>query len=453
MKKYVQEPTDINIWKSIQNNTFDRNKDIKNFIEGLNLINGSACISLDAKWGDGKTFFVRQIEETLKYIRLNQWKDKENPVEALPSYIYLKDNATINSIKLRKSYLPIYYNAWMYDNHSDPLMSLLLVMTKICKGVYNTKINSETISKKILGILSAIPIQQDGLQGLNVATLVEKIGGKKIDILSIVLTEEEIRERIKAIFNDIVVERAQKLIIFIDELDRCRPSFAIEMLERIKHYFEDDRLIIVVSVNKEQLIYTISNYYGQGFDATRYLNKFFDENINLPEIDSYSKRKVEAYPTNKKEKFWLSGIADELGRLYFLSLRDKLIYRSRIEAVPKQLVNCSSTESFFISLFVACIILLDIVDINEKQKFLEGKSNFIENILPQTEIYKRFVLRVLSDGSRDEQEKNFKIGHEEVIKIYKYIFESESEDYYERFELDGDTKAKCIAAYNGYTYN
>ena len=53
MKKYVQEATDINIWTSIKNNTFGRNKDIKEFIDGLELIDESACISLDAKWGDG----------------------------------------------------------------------------------------------------------------------------------------------------------------------------------------------------------------------------------------------------------------------------------------------------------------------------------------------------------------------------------------------------------------
>ena len=67
MKKYVQEATDIDVWTSLKDNTFDRGKDIREFIEGLELIEGNAFISLDAKWGDGKTFFVRQIEETLKY--------------------------------------------------------------------------------------------------------------------------------------------------------------------------------------------------------------------------------------------------------------------------------------------------------------------------------------------------------------------------------------------------
>lgn len=452
MKKYVQDASDINIWESIQNNTFDRNKDVKSFIEGLDLIDGSACISLDAKWGDGKTFFVRQIEEVLRYVRLNQWKDEENPVENLPSYKYLKNNPVVNSINLKESYLPIYYNAWAYDNHSDPLMSLLLVMTKICKGVYNTKINSEKIGEKILGTLSALPIQIEGLQGLNPATIVEKLKGKNIDILSIVQTEEEIRERVKGIFDDIIVERTQKLIIFIDELDRCKPSFAIEMLERIKHYFEDDRIIFVVSVNKEQLVHTIANYYGSGFDATRYLNKFFDENINLPEISSYSKHTLECSANNAREKYWLTKIADELGLYYHLSLRDKLVYRSRIEMVPNQAVNCTRGESFFIALFVPCMILLDIIDVNEKKKFLEGKSDFVEKVLPHIESYKRFVIRVTSDGSRDEQEEKFKTGSEEVVKIYKYIFESEGDEYYDRFELDRNTKSKCIAAYNGYKY-
>lgn len=56
MKKYVQEATDINVWTSLKEDTFDRGKDIREFIEGLELIEGNAFISLDAKWGDGKLF-------------------------------------------------------------------------------------------------------------------------------------------------------------------------------------------------------------------------------------------------------------------------------------------------------------------------------------------------------------------------------------------------------------
>lgn len=448
MKKYVQEATDMNIWTSIKENTFDRNKDIRGFIEGLELLEGTACISLDAKWGDGKTFFVRQVEEVLKYVTLKQWKNSENPVEKLPSYEFLQNNSMVNSLELRRSYLPIYYNAWMYDNHSDPLMSLLLVMTKICKGVYNTKINSEKISSKLLSAMTHLPFE---IKGVNLASIADKLYCNSTDILSFVQTEEEIRERVGDIFNDIIVEKAQKLVIFIDELDRCRPSFAIEMLERIKHYFNDERIIFVISVNKEQLVHTIENYYGNGFDSTRYLNKFFDVNINLPEINNYYKRTLEYSNGSSNDRFWLTKIADGLGAYYNLSLRDKLIYKSRIENVPKQFVNYSLGESFFISLFVACMLLLDITDVNEKTKFLEGKSDFVKNVLPQIEAYRQFVVRIIDDGSKEEENK-FKMGCKEVERIYKYVFETEDNKYYERFDIDRNTKSKCILAYNGIEY-
>ncbi|MFQ7767573.1 MAG: P-loop NTPase fold protein [Fusicatenibacter saccharivorans] len=167
--------------------------------------------------GRWKDIFVRQIEEVLKYVLANQRADEENPIEKLPSYEYLKDNEMMAKIDLKHSYLPIYYNAWMYDNHSDPLMSLLLVMTKTCRGVYDTKIDSEKISKKLVEALATLPISLGEFKA-NPFTAIEKLQGKSMDILSLVQTEEEIRERVKGIFNDIIVERAQKLVIFIDEL-------------------------------------------------------------------------------------------------------------------------------------------------------------------------------------------------------------------------------------------
>ncbi len=59
------------------------------------MIEGNAFISLDAKWGDGKTFFVRQIEETLKYFRAKQMETEEKPLKDLDSYEYLKDSVAV----------------------------------------------------------------------------------------------------------------------------------------------------------------------------------------------------------------------------------------------------------------------------------------------------------------------------------------------------------------------
>ena len=61
MRRLTLEATDINILESIKNNTLYRNDDVKEFVETLDLIEGNMFISLDGSWGEGKTFFIRQI--------------------------------------------------------------------------------------------------------------------------------------------------------------------------------------------------------------------------------------------------------------------------------------------------------------------------------------------------------------------------------------------------------
>lgn len=64
-------------------------------------------------------------------------------------------------------------------------------------------------------------------------------------------------------------------MIFVDELDRCKPSFAVQLLERIKHYFGHEKITFVFSVNVSELQYTIKKFYGADFNGTRYLDNFF----------------------------------------------------------------------------------------------------------------------------------------------------------------------------------
>ena len=443
MKKYVQEATDINVWTSLKEDTFDRGKDIREFIEGLELIEGNAFISLDAKWGDGKTFFVRQIEETLKYFRAKQMETEEKLLKDLESYEYLKESVAVKETTVEHIYLPVYYNAWMYDDHNDPLMSLLLVMTKQCGGAYNTKINTKSLGERLLAVASSLPIS---IKKINPATIIKDLQEGKMDILSAVKTEEDIKECVRDVFNDIIVEEAEKLVVFIDELDRCKPSFAIEMLERIKHYFDDERIIFVVSLNKEQLIHTISNYYGSEFDSTRYLNRFFDVSINLPEISRYQKQKVQC--TNS-ERFWITLIADELSDYYGFSLRDKLIYKSSIESLPRDVGDAFSQDKMYLNIFEVIIVLLDMVDAKEKKAFLEGKSNILIDLMPRIEIYKKYILRSFGIDIRDDCEEKLTEKYKLVQEVYEYVFGRDTEEYFKEADISRNLKEICIKACNG----
>ena len=443
MKKYVQEATDIDVWTSLKENTFDRGKDIREFIEGLELIEGNAFISLDAKWGDGKTFFVRQIEETLKFFRAKQMETEEKPLKDLDSYEYLKESVAVKGTTVERIYLPVYYNAWMYDDHNDPLMSLLLVMTKQCGGAYNTKINTKSLGERLLAVASSLPIS---IKKVNPATIIKELQEGKMDILSAVNTEEDIKECVRDVFNDIIVEEAEKLVVFVDELDRCKPSFAIEMLERIKHYFDDERIIFVVSLNKEQLIHTISNYYGSEFDATRYLNRFFDVSINLPEISWHQKQKVQC---TDSERFWITLIADELSDYYGFSLRDKLIYKSSIESISQEVGDAFSSDKMYLIIFEVIVVLLDMVDAKEKKAFLEGKSKILTDLMPRIENYKKYILRMFGIDTGDGYEEKLTKKYKLVQAVYEYVFGRDTEEYFKEADISRNLKEICIRACNG----
>ena len=70
-----------------------------------------------------------------------------------------------------------------------------------------------------------------------------------------------------------------------DELDRCRPSYAVEFLEVAKHLFSVDRIVFVLAVNLDQLAHSVRALYGSDFDAKGYLRRFVDVDFYLPDPD------------------------------------------------------------------------------------------------------------------------------------------------------------------------
>ena len=91
---------------------------------------------------------------------------------------------------------------------------------------------------------------------------------------------------INEFLDSLLPEKAYRLVIFIDELDRCQPLFAVKLLERIKHYFGNTNLTFVFSTNLAELQNTIRSLYGEQFSASRYLDKFFDVTLKLPPVEA-----------------------------------------------------------------------------------------------------------------------------------------------------------------------
>ena len=69
-------------------------------------------------------------------------------------------------------------------------------------------------------------------------------------------------------------------------MDRCRPTFAIEMLERIKHLFDVANIVFVLSVDKKQLEASTAAVYGERINAAEYLRRFIDLEYGIPLVQT-----------------------------------------------------------------------------------------------------------------------------------------------------------------------
>ncbi len=444
MKKLAEEATIENVLESIKENKYNRTQDIIDFIMALEQIEGNMFISLDAKWGAGKTFYVKQIEQTLNYLtkRVKKLSIDESVETAF-------SKSPLGALELEHTYFPVYYNAWLYDNHSDPLMSLILIISKICELYCDTKLSSN-LSEKITAFLDSFSFSIGNIQiGSNFGGMREKFTAK--DILSSVKTEEEIREKVKDIFKSIIDENVDKLVIFIDELDRCRPSFAIEMLERIKHYFDDDRMVFIASVNREQLIHSISKYYGTNFDSTGYMDKFFDKNVYLPEIDTRFGKGLEISFTNRQ--YHLENVASGLNDYYKLTLRENMRYCEYISfAASSNYVNDNGYRGFMFSAFVPIIAILGIKDENKKRVFLNGESDILVELFENVPALRKLACRFGEErGKQKEEEEKFKMGFEKIKEAYEYSFGIKEMKWHDgMIELDENFKELCLRICSGF---
>lgn len=229
----------------------------------------SIVISLDSEWGTGKTTFIRM------------WKDM------------LDSNEEYNT-----KFETLYFNAWENDYIKDPLLAIFSEMekqiheedSKLKKGMDKIKIKAKPFGKAVasasIKLATAGILNLDGvtLGDFNEAELIklsEKLGELSIKEIS---ADKTIRLRFKEEMTSYQKDINKKVIFFIDELDRCRPTFTIELLEVIKHLFNIENFIFVLSIDKQQLAHSVSTIYGQNADTLGYLRRFFDLDYKLPKI-------------------------------------------------------------------------------------------------------------------------------------------------------------------------
>jgi len=184
------------------------------------------------------------------------------------------------------------------------------------------------------------------------------------------------------------------ITIVIDELDRCRPAFALEALETIKHLFGIDGLVFVLGLDLEQLGHAIQGAYGPHFDGKGYLRRLIDVKLSLPEpdlekfVDTLVKRYELSETFSHRTRNWLStpeNLATSLkrfSRLRGLSLRD-------VEQAMLQInlyLGSVRQGSILYPTLAACLIVMRQRDPSDYDRFFRLANDFDEawNFLLET---------------------------------------------------------------------
>ena len=266
LKIAKNKPIEINKEEDpFKNDTLGRKQSIVNLTTLLNSMNEPFVISINGSWGSGKTTFIQL------------WK------------AFLE----------RQGYKSLYFNAWENDFSKDPFISIvseikeqIIGFNKQIDGVI--KASAEVFYDKSMALaIKSLPViiklLSNGL--LNIDMLKGIVGESKNDLSEAFskISENLINEKnLKKEFRESLQELAKKagngkkIVFFIDELDRCRPSYSVELLENIKHFFNVEGFVFVLAIDKQQLGYSLQTQYGVNMDTEGYLRRFIDLNFNLP---------------------------------------------------------------------------------------------------------------------------------------------------------------------------
>lgn len=438
---------DENIRTTFLEDQIGRNEDLMSFVATIHQLAGGKSIALDSPWGSGKTFFVKQAAMILKNEAKLHFGDGVPAHDSVDEKVKEKWKTVVSNSKdvrellngTETAFVPVYYDAWAHDNDENAAVSLIYAMLQEVDADFSFLRESEerllTIFKKVVNLFAPQKIK-DIFDFFSSETT-------SMDLLfQSAKTQQTIEELMHELVCELISEKANQLIIFVDELDRCKPSYAVQLLEQIKHYMNDERITFVFSVNVDQLQHTICHHYGEKFDAIGYLERFFDLRVQLPEVN--------------REKFYRS-IGFQAGRYWNVQLQDLIIkhFRFSMREMPKYLNSVeqalgdmaksghSLQHSFYIEetqiyyyLLVPFLIGLNLKSENQYREFIQGgNSQQLVDFLLLWGSRHVFFTPLLNDGETfgSPKDPDLKLVNleDKLVTLYKAIF---LEHYYSSAE-------------------
>lgn len=401
MESFELELTEENIKETILKNYLDNNKRLYTLARLIDSIENNTSICIDGDWGCGKTFFINQFI----YLVNNREIDSKLKLEKDLSDVFL--NVEANNVI-------IYYDAWKNDNHPDAFESI------------------------IFNILNEFPNYKDRVEDFNNIkdilisfgkNIINKCSYEIIDFDNIktyeelaeqIVTVEEKKKRFKELLQKILGKK--RMILIIDELDRCNPIYASKVLETIKHFYDFSNITIIYVSNNKELANTMKKQYGESFNGYEYLNKFYDFVITLDNDKNieYSQKVLKF----NSSTYLPHNISYEMFKKYNFSYRDcnrfKTMYemvKNYIERDKNGIFNKKEYNTAF-DIILPIIIAFKIKDIIAYRECLKGETSKLKEALKyiKNSFEKNYThtgwLKEISGAGENEDEI------EKIIQIY-----------------------------------
>jgi hypothetical protein len=241
----------------------------------VSVIDDPMVIAFDGPWGSGKSTFLRQWAGELR----------------------------------KKDFPVILFDAFENDYVSDAFAALAREIVELVDKIAGKEEVGTDLKKKAVGV-GKLLIKSGGKIALKIGTrfatagmvsdtdikdAIDSVGEEVSEVYESYMEEllesprkqketiESFKKKLSELSGMLSPAKegaAQRPLVFIiDELDRCRPSFALELLEKIKHFMSVPNVHFVLGVNLEQLWESVKAEYGSNINAQNYLQKFISLTI------------------------------------------------------------------------------------------------------------------------------------------------------------------------------
>ncbi len=280
--------------------------------------NNEQTISISSDWGSGKTFFLNKLigdldkDNNIETIYFDCWEHQgsRNVESILIESVYEELNRKVYEDKWLEKFIDaikINISNLKPEQQIKFITKTLKIISTFSKCSVINHLIPENASELISGIIPVdIKQQVNGILDESLKFILNQT--KKMSELSeldfltqhnnLILDEYEVENNFYDILYSLLIATNKKVVLIFDELDRCEPTFAMNLVKKIAYMNKKFHLCaedlncensfnIIISVNKNEFIHIMKHYYGEYYSAEAYFDKLFDYEFELPAGEQY----------------------------------------------------------------------------------------------------------------------------------------------------------------------